>query len=196
DLKQNLEKINHHGKRAGDIVKGMLQHSRISNGQKEPTDINALADEYLRLSYHGLRAKDKSFNATMKTSFDKSIGNISIIPQDIGRVVLNLINNAFYVVDEKKKQIGDGYEPTVSVNTKKNNGKIEIKVSDNGNGIPQKVLDKIFQPFFTTKPTGQGTGLGLSLSYDIVKAHGGELKVETKEGEGTTFIIQLPTQQL
>ncbi len=192
DLKQNLEKINHHGKRAGDIVKGMLQHSRNSSGQKEPTDINELADEYLRLSYHGLRAKDKSFNATMKTDFDESIGNINIIPQDIGRVVLNLINNAFYIVDEKKKQIGDGYEPTVSVSTKKHNDQVEISVKDNGNGIPQKILDKIFQPFFTTKPTGQGTGLGLSLSYDIVKAHGGELKVETKEGEGSEFIIKIP----
>ncbi len=188
---KNEEKINHHGKRADTIVKGMLQHSRSSNGQKEPTDINALCDEYLRLSYHGLRAKDKSFNATMKTDFDNSIGNINIIPQDIGRVVLNLINNAFYAVDEKKKQIGEGYEPTVSIGTKKINGNVEISVTDNGNGIPQKVLDKIFQPFFTTKPTGQGTGLGLSLSYDIIKAHGGELKVETKENEGSTFIIQL-----
>jgi signal transduction histidine kinase len=169
----------------------MLQHSRSSNATKEPTDINKLADEYLRLAYHGLRAKDKSFNATLKTDYDKNIGNINIIPQDIGRVVLNLINNAFYVVDEKKKQQPDGYEPTVSVSTKKLNGKVEIKVADNGNGIPQKVLEKIFQPFFTTKPTGQGTGLGLSLSYDIVKAHGGELKVETKEGEGSEFIIQL-----
>jgi signal transduction histidine kinase len=191
DVEENEEKIIFHGKRADAIVKGMLQHSRSSNGIKELTDINALCDEYLRLSYHGIRARDKSFNATMKTDFDESIGNINIIPQDIGRVVLNLINNAFYVVDEKKKQIGDGYEPAVSVSTKKYNGKVEIKVSDNGNGIPQKVLDKIFQPFFTTKPTGQGTGLGLSLSYDIVKAHGGELKVETKEGEGSEFIIQL-----
>jgi two-component system, NtrC family, sensor kinase len=170
----------------------MLQHSRSSSGIKEPTDINALCDEYLRLAYHGLRAKDKSFNATIKTDFDESIGNINIIPQDIGRVVLNLINNAFYVVDEKKKSGVEGYEPTVSVSTKKINGKVEIKVADNGNGIPQKVLDKIFQPFFTTKPTGQGTGLGLSLSYDIVKAHGGELKVETKEGEGSEFVIVLP----
>jgi len=196
DIKQNLEKINHHGKRADAIVKGMLQHSRTSSGQKEPTDINALADEYLRLSYHGLRAKDKSFNATMKTDFDDSIGNINIIPQDIGRVILNLINNAFYAVDEKKKRAGNGYEPTATVTTKKQNGMIEIKVKDNGNGIPQKVLDKIFQPFFTTKPTGQGTGLGLSLAYDIVtKGHGGELKVETKEGEGSEFIIQLPVNQ-
>jgi signal transduction histidine kinase len=197
DIKDNEEKINHHGKRADAIVKGMLQHSRSSTGQKEPTDINALCDEYLRLSYHGLRAKEKSFNATMKTDFDSSIGIINIIPQDIGRVVLNLINNAFYAVDEKKKSSyakasEDKYEPTVSVRTKKMNGKVEIKVSDNGNGIPQKILEKIFQPFFTTKPTGQGTGLGLSLSYDIVKAHGGELKVETKEGEGSEFIVSLP----
>ena len=194
DVKQNLEKINHHGRRADAIVKGMLQHSRSSSGKKEPTDINALADEYLRLSYHGLRAKDKSFNATMKTDFDESIGKINIIPQDIGRVVLNLINNAFYAVYERKKQIGEDYEPTVSVRTKKVNGKVEIGVKDNGNGIPQKVLDKIFQPFFTTKPTGQGTGLGLSLSYDIVKVHRGELKVETKEGEGSEFVIKLPCE--
>ncbi len=192
DLKQNLEKINHHGKRAGDIVKGMLQHSRSSSGQKEPTDINALADEYLRLAYHGLRAKDKDFNATMKTDFDESIGNINIITQDIGRVVLNLITNAFYVVNEKKKSGIENYEPTVSVSTKKDGNKLFISVKDNGAGIPPKILDKIFQPFFTTKPTGQGTGLGLSLSYDIVKAHGGELKVETKEGEGSEFSIILP----
>jgi len=192
DIKENEQKINHHGKRADAIVKGMLQHSRSSNGQKEPTNINVLADEYLRLAYHGLRAKDKSFNATLKTDYDESIGNINVIPQDIGRVILNLITNAFYVVDEKKKSGIENYEPTVSVSTKKINNKVEIKVADNGNGIPTKVLDKIFQPFFTTKPTGQGTGLGLSLSYDIVKAHGGELKVETKEGEGTSFIISLP----
>jgi len=194
DIKDNEQKINHHGKRADAIVKNMLQHSRSNNGKREPTNINALADEYLRLSYHGLRAKDKSFNATMKTDFDESIGNINIIPQDIGRVVLNLINNAFYAVNEKKKQNPTGYEPTVSVSTKKINSGVEIKVADNGTGIPQKVLDKIFQPFFTTKPTGQGTGLGLSLSYDIVKGHGGELKVVTKEGEGSEFIIQIPNQ--
>jgi signal transduction histidine kinase/ligand-binding sensor domain-containing protein len=202
DVTENEEKINHHGKRADAIVKGMLQHSRSSSGVKEPTDINTLADEYLRLAYHGLRAKDKSFNATMKTDFDKTIGNINIIPQDVGRVILNLITNAFYAVTEKKKQIADarpddlvgrGYEPTVSVSTKKLSDKVEIKVKDNGNGIPQKVMDKIFQPFFTTKPTGQGTGLGLSLSYDIItKGHGGELKVETKEGEFAEFIISLP----
>jgi signal transduction histidine kinase len=198
DIIDNEEKIHQHGKRADAIVKGMLQHSGSSSGQKEPTDINTLADEYLKLAYHGLRAKDKSFNVKIKTDFDKNIGHINIIPQDIGRVVLNLINNAFYVVDEKKKHAStssaqNGYEPTVSVSTKRTNDKVEISVADNGNGIPQKVLDKIFQPFFTTKPTGQGTGLGLSLSYDIVKAHGGELKVETKEGEGSTFIIYLPT---
>jgi signal transduction histidine kinase len=192
DLSQNLQKISHHGKRADAIVKGMLQHSRSSTGKKEPTNINALADEYLRLSYHGLRAKDKEFNATMNTNFDQSIGNINIIPQDIGRVLLNLYNNAFYAVTEKKKQQPEGYEPTVSASTKKINDKIEIRVRDNGNGIPQKVVDKIFQPFFTTKPTGVGTGLGLSLSYDIIKAHGGEIRVETKEGEGSEFIIQIP----
>ena len=191
-IDENEQKIIVHGKRADAIVKNMLQHSRSTSGVKEPTDINALCDEYLRLSYHGLRAKDKSFNATMKTDFDESIGNINVIPQDIGRVILNLINNAFYVVDEKKKQGQNGYEPTVSLSTKKEKDKVEIKVKDNGKGISKKVFDKIFQPFFTTKPTGQGTGLGLSLSYDIVKAHGGELKVETREGEGTEFIIQLP----
>ena len=194
DIQLNSEKINHHGKRADAIVKGMLQHSGATSGQKEPTDINALVDEYCRLAYHGLRAKDKSLNTTMKTDFDESIGHINIIPQDIGRVVLNLINNAFYAVVEKKKGNQQGYEPTVSISTRKINGKIEIKVKDNGNGISRNVLDKIFQPFFTTKPAGQGTGLGLSLSYDIVKAHGGELKVETKEGVGSEFIIALPNQ--
>jgi len=193
DIEFNSEKISHHGKRADAIVKGMLQHSRSSSGQKELTDINALANEYLRLAYHGLRAKDKSFNATIKTDLDETIGKLNIVPQEIGRVILNLITNAFYTVSEKKKQAGDDYQPTVTVNTKKMNDAIEVTVKDNGNGIPSKVLDKIFQPFFTTKPTGQGTGLGLSLSYDIVKAHGGELKVETKEGEGSEFVIHLPT---
>ncbi|MBA3675120.1 MAG: hypothetical protein H0W75_09250, partial [Chitinophagaceae bacterium] len=188
----NEQKINHHGKRADAIVKGMLQHSRTNTSKKEPTDINKLADEYLRLCYHGLRAKDQSFNATLQTDFDESIEKINIIPQDIGRVLLNLFTNAFYTVTEKKKEQKDNYEPTVTVTTKRIGDKIEIKVVDNGNGIPQHVLDKIFQPFFTTKPTGQGTGLGLSLSYDIIKAHGGELKVETKEGEGSKFIIELP----
>ena len=191
DIKENEQKINHHGKRADAIVKNMLQHSRTSTGQKEASDINALCDEYLRLAYHGLRAKDKSFNAEFKTDFDESIGKINIVPQDIGRVLLNLYNNAFYAVNEKAKQQPNGYEPTILVSSKKINNKVELTVKDNGNGIPQKVVDKIFQPFFTTKPTGQGTGLGLSLSYDIVKAHGGELKVETKEGEGTTFSIIL-----
>lgn len=195
DVISNEEKISHHGKRADAIVKGMLQHSSSGSGKKEPTDINALADEYLRLAYHGLRAKDKSFNATMRTDYDATIESILIVPQDIGRVILNLITNAFYALNEKKalrQAQGDNFEPVVSVSTRKIDRKVEIKVADNGNGIPQKVLDKIFQPFFTNKPAGQGTGLGLSLSYDIVKAHGGEIKLETKEGEGTTFIIQLP----
>ena len=194
DLKDNETKIVHHGKRADTIVKNMLQHSRSnSTGVKEPTDINALADEYLRLAYHGLRAKNKSFNATLKTDYDETVGKINVLSQDIGRVILNLLTNAFYVVNEKRELNIDGYEPTVFVSTKKKEGSVEIRVADNGNGIPQKVLDKIFQPFFTTKPTGQGTGLGLSLSYDIItKGHGGELRAETKEGEGTTFIVQLP----
>ncbi|MGB5667338.1 MAG: ATP-binding protein [Maribacter sp.] len=200
DVTDNEEKIILHGKRADAIVKAMLQHSRISSGVKEPSDINALADEYLRLAYHGLRAKDKGFNATMKTDFDETISKISIIPQDMGRVILNLITNAFYActersrsaVNERKNLDQKGYEPTVTVTTKKEGDKALISITDNGNGIPNKVLDKIFQPFFTTKPTGQGTGLGLSLSYDIVKAHGGELTVETTEGKGTTFTIKLP----
>jgi len=197
NIADNEQKIIHHGKRADAIVKSMLQHSRISSGKKELTDINALAEEYLRLAYHGLRAKDKSFNAKFEADLDKTIEKINIIPQDIGRVILNLINNAFYAVSEKKihtstGSVQNGYEPAVSVSTRKINGQVEIKVSDNGNGISQKVLDKIFQPFFTTKPTGEGTGLGLSLSYDIIKAHGGELKVETKEGEGAEFIVLLP----
>ena len=192
DIKQNLEKINHHGKRADAIVKGMLQHSRSSSGQKEPTNINALADEYLRLAYHGLRTKDKSFNSELKTDFDSSLPKLNVVPQDIGRVILNLITNAFYAVNQKSKQGIAGYEPTVEVTTKKEGSNIFIVVKDNGNGIPDSIKEKIFQPFFTTKPTGQGTGLGLSLSYDIIKAHSGELEVETKEGVGTEFMIQLP----
>jgi signal transduction histidine kinase len=192
DLKENLNKINHHGKRAGDIVRSMLQHSRSSSGQKELRDINALCDEYLRLAYHGFRAKDKSFNASFETDFDPDAGKISIIPQDVGRVILNLITNAFYAVTQKKKQQPQGYEPIVTVSTRRTRDIMEISVKDNGNGISQKIIDKIFQPFFTTKPTGQGTGLGLSLSYDIVKAHGGEVRVETIEGEGTTFTVHLP----
>ena len=200
DIKQNLEKITYHGKRADAIVKGMLQHSRKSNAIKEPTDINKLADEYLRLAYHGLRAKDKSFNATLETDFDESIGLVNLIPQDMGRVILNLITNAFYATNERKKVTkASDYKPTVSITTQSYippsggpKGAL-ISVKDNGNGIPKHVVDKIFQPFFTTKPTGEGTGLGLSMSYDIVtKGHGGDLKVETKEGQGTTFIITIP----
>ena len=192
DLTDNLRKISVHGQPADSIVKGMLMHSRTNTGKKEPTDINALADEYLRLSYHGLRAKDKTFNANFTSHFDETIGKVELVPQDIGRVLLNLFNNAFYSVNEKKKQGITGYEPLVSVTTKKMGNKFVIKVKDNGPGIPQKVLDKVFQPFFTTKPTGEGTGLGLSLSYDIINAHGGEIKAETKEGEFAEFIIQLP----
>lgn len=195
DVIQNEDKINQHGKRADAIVKGMLQHSRTSSGIKEPTKLNALTDEYLRLAYHGLRAKDKTFNAILKTDYDASIEDIQVVPQEMGRVILNLITNAFYVVNEKKKTNMVNYEPIVSVKTKQHNGRVEVMVEDNGNGIPPKIMDKIFQPFFTTKPTGQGTGLGLSLSYDIVKAHGGELTVKSKEGEGSTFIITLPANQ-
>jgi signal transduction histidine kinase/tetratricopeptide (TPR) repeat protein len=192
-IKENAQKINHHGKRADAIVKGMLQHSRSSSGQKELTDINVLADEYLRLSYHGLRAKDKSFNATFRTDFDEKIQKVNVVPQDIGRVILNLFTNAFYSVTEKKKQLNGEFEPIVSVTTKMVDDKVEIRVKDNGVGIPQKILDKIYQPFFTTKPGGHGTGLGLSISYDIItKGHGGQMIAETKEGEFAEFIIQLP----
>ncbi|HSZ31776.1 MAG TPA: ATP-binding protein, partial [Puia sp.] len=191
-IKENNSKINFHGKRADSIVKGMLLHSRTSSGLKEPTDINQLADEYLRLAYHGLRARDSFFNVTMKTDFEPDISKIDIVPQDIGRVLLNLYNNAFYSVSEKKRQMGQDYLPTVKVTTKKLGNKLEITIRDNGIGIPKNILDKIFQPFFTTKPTGQGTGLGLSLSYDIIKTHGGEIKVETTEGSYTEFNILLP----
>ncbi|MDX2071819.1 MAG: ATP-binding protein [Haliscomenobacter sp.] len=208
DLEQNLSKINHHGQRASAIVKGMLEHSRASTGVKEPTDLNALADEFLRLAYHGLRAKDNNFNATLETHFDPNLPKVSVIPQDIGRVLLNLINNAFYAVAERSRSTVQQrdvetlhatslqhppYQPTVSVSTKRLENAIEIRVEDNGNGIPEGIKEKIFQPFFTTKPTGQGTGLGLSLAYDIVtKGHGGVLEVESKTGDGTTFTIQLP----
>jgi signal transduction histidine kinase len=204
DLLLNLEKINDHGKRASNIVKSMLEHSRAGTGEKQLTDLNALTDEYLHLAYHGLRAKDKSFNADFKLEADENLPKVNVVPQDIGRVLLNLINNAFYSVSEKQKSANtdpsgfenprglNDYNPVVTITTKKLDNKIEIRVKDNGNGIPDSVKDKIFQPFFTTKPTGQGTGLGLSLSYDIIKAHGGELSVETKAGEGTEFIIQLP----
>lgn len=192
DVKANQEKINHHGKRAGAIVKGMLQHSRTSSGKNEPTDINALCEEYLRLSYHGLRAKNKSFNADFKADLDKRLPEIKVVPQDFGRVLLNLINNAFFAVNEKSKTENKDFKPLVIVKTKLEKTKVIISVSDNGSGIPEDVKEKIFQPFFTTKPSGQGTGLGLSLSYDIIKAHGGVLKAETKEGEGSKFIIKLP----
>lgn len=193
DVKENLDKINHHGKRADSIIKGMLQHSRSSSGTKEPTDINALADEFLRLAYHGLRARDKSFNALMKTDFDQKLGKVNVIPQDMGRVILNLITNAFYAANEKRITGKENYQPTVQVSTRKTKDKVMVLVQDNGNGIPQHVLGKIFQPFFTTKPAGEGTGLGLSMSYDIVtKGHGGELTVETSEGLGTTFTIVIP----
>ena len=193
DLTQNLEKIRHHGKRADAIVKGMLQHSRAGSGIKEPTNINALAEEYMRLSYHGLRAKDKSFNAEMETHFDKKLSNINVIPQDIGRVLLNLFNNAFYAVNQKQKTGGSDYKPEVSVSTSSENGQVIIKVKDNGVGIPDVVKEKIMQPFFTTKPTGEGTGLGLSLTYDmVVKGHGGKIDVSTKEGDFTEFVITLP----
>lgn len=196
DIQQNLEKINHHGRRADAIVKGMLQHSRKSNGIKELIDMNALADEYLRLAYYGLRAKDKSFNADFITDFDPGLPKVNVIPQDMGRVLLNLINNAFYAVSEKlkveSKMLNSVYEPTVTVSTKNLGNKIEISVKDNGLGIPDDIKDKIFQPFFTTKPTGQGTGLGLSLSFEIVKAHGGGIKIESIEGHAANFIINLP----
>ena len=192
DLVNNLKKISDHGKRADSIVKGMLQHSRGSTGKKVPTDINALADECLRLSYHGFRAKDKEFEVNLTSSFDKSIGIMEVIPQDIASVLLNLFNNAFYEVNIKKKQGNNAFEPHVSVTTKRVGNKVKLTIKDNGNGIPQKVVDKIFQPFFTTKPSGQGTGLGLSLSYDVIKAHGGELNAETQEGEGSEFSFVLP----
>lgn len=194
DVIGNMEKILHHGKRADGIVKGMLMHSRTNKGEKEPTDINELVEEYLRLAFHGSRAKDKSFNVKLLTDYDQSIQNLEVIPQDIGRVILNLITNAFHAVNEKKKVSVESYQATVSVSTKKSDGQILISIADNGNGMPAEVVSKIFQPFFTTKPTGQGTGLGLSISYDIIKAHKGELTVKTKERTGTTFTIKLPIQ--
>ena len=193
DVIANLDKILHHGKRADGIVKGMLQHSRSSSGQKEPISINALCDEYLRLAYHGLRAKDKSFNVKFETAFDESIGMVSVMPQEIGRVILNLINNAFYAVNERKGRGETGYEPEVTVRTVHAGDHLKIYIRDNGTGIPRPVMDKIFQPFFTTKPTGQGTGLGLSLSYDIItRGHGGRLEVVSSEGSGTSFIVTIP----
>lgn len=193
DIKQNLEKIRHHGKRADSIVKGMLQHSRNNSGERQLTDLNVLADEYFRLSYHGLRAKDKTFNATITTHFQENLPQINIVPQDIGRVLLNLFNNAFYATQQKAKLIGTTYKPEVMVDTSFTGTFLVIKVKDNGTGIPEGIKEKILQPFFTTKPTGEGTGLGLSLSYDIVvKGHGGKLDIESKEGEGSEFTISLP----
>ena len=192
DIKENEQKINNHGKRADSIIKGMLQHSRSSSGSNESTDINVLADEYLRISYRSVHSKDNSVNVTIKKNLDSTIGNINMVPQDIGRVLLNLYNNAFYALTEKKKQHPENYEPTIILTTKKLNALVEIRIRDNGNGISQNVKDKIFQPFFTTKPAGQGTGLGLSLSYDIIKVHRGEIEVETKEGEFTEFVIRIP----
>jgi signal transduction histidine kinase len=193
DLNQNLQKISQHGSRASSIVKGMLEHSRSSTGERQPTDLNILADEYLRLAYHGLRAKDKDFNAELITHFDQQIGQVDVAPQEIGRVLLNLFNNAFYAVQQRQKEGRQGYQPTVTVTTEGHDNRVEIRVRDNGMGIPKDIKEKIFQPFFTTKPTGQGTGLGLSLSYDIItKGHGGTIDVNTKVGEGTEFIISLP----
>ncbi|GAB2775750.1 signal transduction histidine kinase [Hymenobacter luteus] len=194
DLKQNLLKINHHGQRAASIVRGMLEHSRASTGERQSTDLNTLADEYLRLAYHGLRAKDKTFNATLVTHLEPGLPPIEVVSQDVGRVLLNLFTNAFYAV-QKRKELGQpGYTPTVTVTTRQlPDGDVEVRVHDNGTGIPPAVVEKIFQPFFTTKPTGEGTGLGLSLSYDIItKGHGGTLVVETQEGHGTEFIVTLP----
>ncbi|RYF64715.1 MAG: GHKL domain-containing protein, partial [Cytophagaceae bacterium] len=193
DLSQNLHKIIHHGNRASSIVRGMLEHSRTSNGQKEPTNLNALSSEYLGLAYHGLRAKDKSFNSELEKELDSTVGLVSVNPQDIGRVLLNLFTNAFYAVQQRQKRGETGYQPRVTLRTERNSKEVIIKVIDNGQGIPEDLQQKIFQPFFTTKPSGQGTGLGLSLAYDIVtKGHGGILSVESKQGEGTTFVIHLP----
>jgi signal transduction histidine kinase len=193
DIKQNLEKIRHHGKRADGIVKGMLQHSRASSNVKELTDINKLADEYLHLAYHGLRAKDKSFNAELVTHLEEKLPKANVVPQDIGRVILNMINNAFYATQQKAKTANGTYKPEVTVTTSAENGQVIIKVKDNGNGIPDAIRDKIMQPFFTTKPTGEGTGLGLSLSYDIVvKGHDGKIDVDTQEGQFTEFTVALP----
>ena len=189
DLEKNLEKIAQHGKRADSIVKGMLLHSRVSSGQKEPTDLNAMLDEYLKLSYHGMRAKDKSFNVTLQTHYDPAVGMVNVIPQEMGRVMLNIYNNALYALNEKSRREGNGYAPTIEVRSKRDGQQIIVEVKDNADGIPDKIREKIFQPFFTTKPTGSGTGLGLSLSYDIIKAHGGKIDVSSTSAQGSTFTI-------
>ena len=193
DLKQNLQKITHHGSRASAIVKGMLEHSRAFTGERQPTDLNALAGEYLRLVYHGLRGKDNTFNAKLTTDFDANLVAVEVAPQEIGRVLVNLYNNAFYATQQRAKLNQPDYQPTLTVSTTQRNGHVEVRVKDNGIGIPDAIRGKIFQPFFTTKPTGEGTGLGLSLSYDIViKGHGGTLEVSSVEGEGTEFVVRFP----
>ena len=194
DLSDNERKIHHHGRRADAIVRGMLEHARATPGEKVPTDLNALADEYLRLAYHGLRAKDSDFQCELITDFDPNLGKVVVAPAELGRVLLNLFNNAFYAVRQRAVLAADQtYTPTVWVSTHRLDGKVEIEVRDNGTGMPPEVVEKIFQPFFTTKPTGEGTGLGLSLSYDIVtKGHGGTLRVESCVGEGTEFVVELP----
>lgn len=194
DLKQNLQKITQHGQRASSIVKGMLEHSRTSTGERQSTDLNALCEEYLRLAYHGLRAKDKNFNAELNTDLDPDLSQVEVVPQEIGRVLLNLFNNAFYAVAQKQKKQPHGYRPIVSVSTNRVENSVKIRVRDNGVGIPDAVKQRVFQPFFTTKPTGEGTGLGLSLAYYIItKGHSGALQVDSKEGEFTEFVISLPT---
>ncbi|MGZ3874469.1 MAG: tetratricopeptide repeat-containing sensor histidine kinase, partial [Mucilaginibacter sp.] len=195
DIGQNLEKIRHHGRRAGSIVKGMLEHSRASNGIKEQTDLNKLADEYLSLAWHGVKAKDKGFEVELIRNFDQQPVGVNVIPQDIGRVMLNLFNNAFYAVRKKKERDGDSFRPTVEVATSFSPHEFTFTVTDNGIGIPDHIRSKIMQPFFTTKPTGEGTGLGLSISYDIiVKGYGGDIHVESVEGQGSVFKLSIPAQ--
>jgi signal transduction histidine kinase len=193
DLEHNSKKINEHGKRADSIVRGMLLHSRGKSGERMPIDINTLLDEYVNLAYHGLRAQDSSFNIAIKTDYDPSVGMLDVVPQDLSRVFLNIVNNACYAANEKKQKVDGSFAPALAVSTKNLGDKVEVRIRDNGSGIPKEIIDKVFDPFFTTKPTGKGTGLGLSLSYDIVvKEHGGDLKVETEPGSFTEFIIVLP----
>jgi signal transduction histidine kinase len=196
DLHQNVAKINEHGKRIDAIVRGMLLHTQEKTGKPLPTDINILLDEHVQLAYHGLRAQDSGFNVTITTDYDRSIGEIEVVPQDISRAFLNIVNNACYAANEKKKSAPPSFVPVVFVSTRNLDGKVEIRIRDNGNGIPKNVIDKIFNPFFTTKPAGKGVGLGLSLSYEaIVKGHQGEVKVETEEGKHTEFIVLLPKKK-